>query len=147
MRLTKHSDYALRVLIYAAAHPEELVSTDAIATSFGISGNHLVKIINNLGKHGLLEVRRGRSGGLRLAREPEAIVIGEVVRLTEPDFHIVECFDAEGNGCPISEACGLISPLHEATRAFLAVLDGYTLADVIGPRRRTKYRRLVQLLG
>jgi len=147
MRLTKHSDYALRVLLYTAAHPEELVSTDAIATAFGISANHLVKIINNLGKHGFLEVKRGRSGGLRLAREPEEIVIGEVVRVTEPDFYMVECFDREANACPISAACGLIAPLHEATRAFLGVLDGYTLADVMGPRRRARSRRLIQLLG
>ena len=147
MRLTKHSDYALRVLLYAATHAEALVSTDEIATSFGISANHLVKIINNLGKQGFLEVKRGRSGGLRLAREPEEIVIGEVIRLTEPDFHMVECFDGESNTCPISAACGLIGPLKEATEAFLGALDGYTLADVIGPRRRAKHRRLMQILG
>ncbi len=147
MRLTKHSDYALRVLLYAATHTETLVSTDEIATSFGISANHLVKIINNLGKQGFLEVKRGRSGGLRLARAPEEIVIGEVIRLTEPDFHMVECFDGETNTCPISAACGLIRPLQGATEAFLGVLDGYTLADVIGPRRRAKHRRLMQILG
>ncbi len=147
MRLTKHSDYALRVLLYTATHAEALVSTEEIATAFGISTNHLVKIINNLGKQGLLEVKRGRRGGLRLARAPEEIVIGEVVRVTEPDFHMVECFDGETNTCPISSACGLIAPLEEATEAFLGVLDGYTLADVIGPRRRAKHRRLMQILG
>ena len=147
MRLTKHSDYALRVLLYAATHGEELVSTDEIATAFGVSANHLVKIINNLGKQGLLEVKRGRSGGLRLALPPEKIIIGEVLRLTEPDFYMVECFDSETNDCPISSACGLIGPLEEATKAFLAVLDGYTLADVIGPPRRARYRRLMKILG
>ncbi len=147
MRLTKHSDYALRVLIYAAVHRDRLVSTEEIATSYGISGNHLVKIINNLGKIGLLEVKRGRGGGLRLARAPEDIPLGAVIRRTEPDFHTVECFDGLANTCPILGVCGLADPLREATEAFLTVLDGYTLADAMGPRQRARHRRLLKLLA
>ncbi|MEZ4380809.1 MAG: Rrf2 family transcriptional regulator [Nannocystaceae bacterium] len=147
MRLTKHTDYALRVLLYAATHSERMVSTEEISNAYGISANHLVKIINSLGKAGLLEVKRGRAGGLRLARTPEEISVGAVVRLTEPDFHMVECFDREANTCPIVGACGLIPPLDEALAAFLEVLDRYTLADVTGPRQRAKYRRLLKLLG
>ncbi|MCB9568191.1 MAG: Rrf2 family transcriptional regulator [Myxococcales bacterium] len=147
MRLTKHTDYALRVLLYAAAHDDRLVSTEEIASAYGISASHLVKIINNLGKVGFLEVRRGRSGGLRLARPPVEIRVGDVVRSTEPDFHMVECFDRETNTCPIVGACGLIAPLAEAKRAFLAVLDKYTLADAVGPGHREKTRRLLAILG
>ena len=147
MRLTKHSDYALRVLLYAAVHRERLVSTEEVATRYGISANHLVKIINNLGKGGLLEVRRGRGGGLRLARAPEGITLGAVIRQTEPDFYTVECFDSSANTCPILGACGLVDPLREATQAFLAVLDSYTLADVMGPPQRARYHQLVKLLA
>lgn len=147
MRLTKHTDYALRVLLYAAVHCERLVSTEEVAMSYGISANHLVKIINNLGKGGLLEVKRGRGGGLRLAWAPEDITLGAVIRQTEPDFYTVECFDSSANNCPILGACGLVDPLSEATEAFLAVLDGYTLADVMGPRQRGRHRRLLKLLA
>jgi len=147
MRLTKHTDYALRVLIYAAMHEDRLVSTEEIAETYGISAHHLVKIINNLGKEGILEVKRGRKGGVRLARPPEKIVVGEVVRLTEPDFQMVECFDRSSKGCPIVSACGLIRPLEEATAAYIEVLDGYTLAEIIGPRGQARHRRLLKLLG
>jgi len=148
MRLTKHTDYALRVLLYTAAFPERLVSTEEISNTYGISNNHLIKVVNNLGKLGLLEVRRGRQGGVRLARAPEDIGIGEVVRMTEPDFHMVECFDGPTNTCPIVRVCGLIKPLAAAKEAFLASLDGYTLADAISGQRQPKLRRtLLQLTG
>ncbi len=145
MRLTKHSDYALRVLMFAATRRGELVSTEEISSTFGISVHHLVKIINKLGKAGFLDVRRGRSGGLRLAKPPEEISIGAVVRCTEPDFHLVECF-ADAERCPITQACGLITPLRRATTAFLEVLDGYTLADATGTPRQRRHRRLLDLL-
>lgn len=148
MRLTKHTDYALRVLLYTAAFPERLVSTEEISTTYDISNNHLIKIVNNLGKLGLIEVRRGRQGGIRLARTPEDIGIGEVVRMTEPDFYTVECFDGPNNTCPIVKVCGLIKPLAEASEAFLAALDGYTLADVLSGQKQPKLRRrLLQLIG
>ena len=147
MRLTKYTDYALRALIYAAVHEDRLVSTEEIAAAYGISLHHLVKIVNQLGKEGLLEVRRGRTGGLRLARPAAEIGIGAVVRACEPDFALVECLEGEGGGCPITPGCALIRPLLEAKDAFLAVLDRYTLADVAGPRHAAKVRRLLRVLG
>lgn len=147
MRLTKHTDYALRVLLYLASFPERLVSTEEISRTYGISSHHLVKIVNNLGKHELIEVKRGRQGGIRLARPPEDIVVGHVVRLTESDFHLVECFDKAANTCPIARICTLIRPLREAAEAFLAVLDRYTLADLVPARNLPKYRRTFARLG
>lgn len=148
MRLTKHTDYALRVLMYAAAFPERLVSTEEISEAYGISTHHLLKVVNLLGRIGLAEVRRGRQGGLRLARAPEAITLGEVVRATEADFHMVECFDGPTNTCPIVKVCGLISPIAEAREAFLRTLDGYTLADVLEARSSTvKLRKTFERLG
>lgn len=142
MRLTKHTDYALRLLLYAATWPERLISTEEISQAYGISNNHLVKVVSELGKLGLLEVKRGRQGGLRLARPPEEINLGALVRATEPDFHMVECFDRENNTCPIIKVCTLTRPLREAQDAFLAALDRYTLADMIRPRQRATYRRV-----
>jgi Rrf2 family transcriptional regulator, nitric oxide-sensitive transcriptional repressor len=147
MRLTKHTDYALRVLLYAGTWPDRLVSTEEISQAYGISNNHLIKIVNKLGKLGVLEVKRGRLGGVRLARPPEDINLGALVRATEPDFHMVECFDSATNTCPIVRGCTLIRPLHEARAAFLAVLDGYTLADMLGPQHMPRYRRLFQALA
>jgi Rrf2 family transcriptional regulator, nitric oxide-sensitive transcriptional repressor len=147
MRLTKHTDYALRVLLYLGAWPERLVSTEEISDAYDISNNHLVKIIGNLGKHGILDVKRGRQGGIRLAQRPEDINIGQLVRLTEPDFYVTECFDKGGNTCPIMSSCSLIRPLHEARDAFLAVLDRYTLADLLGPRHLAKLRTSFEVLA
>lgn len=147
MRLTKHTDYALRVLLYLGSFPKRLISTEEIADAYQISNNHLVKIVGNLGKQGILEVKRGRQGGIRLAQAPADINIGALVRLTEPDFYVAECFDKEGNTCPIMSTCSLIRPLHEARDAFLGVLDRYTLADLLGPRHlfklRTQFSELV----
>jgi len=147
VRLTKHTDYALRALIFAASHDDRLVSTEEISDAYGISVNHLVKIVNNLGKEGFLEVRRGRSGGLRLGRPASEIGIGAVVRACEPDFALVECLEGGGDACPITPACALIRPLIEAKEAFLAVLDRYTLADVVGPQNVGRYRRLLRVIG
>jgi Rrf2 family nitric oxide-sensitive transcriptional repressor len=147
VRLTKHTDYALRVLIYVGTWPDRLISTEEISQTYGISNHHLVKVVHKLGKLGVLEVKRGRQGGVRLARPPEQINVGALVRATEPDFHLVECFDGEANTCPITKACTLIRPLREAQDAFLATLDGYTLADMLRPRQLPKYRRLFQVLA
>lgn len=146
MRLTKHTDYALRVLVYAGSFADRLVSTEEISAAYGISNNHLVKVVNKLGKLGVLEVKRGRQGGIRLARAPEDIDLGALVRATEPDFHMVECFDSDTNTCPIVRGCTVIRPLREARDAFLAVLDGYTLADMLRPRQMPKLRRMFQVL-
>jgi Rrf2 family nitric oxide-sensitive transcriptional repressor len=130
VHLTLHADYALRVLLYLAARPERLVSTQEVSEAYGISKNHLVRVVQALGKHGFVDVRPGRSGGITLARAPSDISLGKVFRATEPDFHLVECFDREHNTCPIAPACGLKGVLFEAGAAFLAVLDKYTLADL-----------------
>ncbi|MGG0464847.1 Rrf2 family transcriptional regulator [Priestia aryabhattai] len=132
MRLTQYTDYSLRVLLYLGVRDNNKLSNiKEIAEAYNISKNHLMKIIHELGKLGLIETIRGRNGGIRLAQLPKDINIGKVVRQTEEDFHIVECFDREGNFCTISPVCKLKSVLHEAMQAFIKVLDQYTLEDLI----------------
>jgi Rrf2 family transcriptional regulator, nitric oxide-sensitive transcriptional repressor len=135
VHLTLHADYSLRVLLYLAARPGRLISTQEVSEAYGISKNHLVRVVQTLGRHGFVDVRPGRTGGILLAREPAEISLGEVFRVAEPDFHLVECFNKEENTCPISPACGLKGILYEAREAFLAALDKYTLADA-GKRSR-----------
>lgn len=147
MRLTKATDYALRVLLYAATHPERRVSTEEIARAFDVSKDHLGKVVNQLAHLGWIDARRGRGGGLMLARDPELIGLGEITRAIEPDFDLFECFDRRRNTCPIAPACGLIKPFAEARRAFMAVLDGYTLADIMPAADSPKREQLVSLLG
>ncbi|WP_226670150.1 RrF2 family transcriptional regulator [Metabacillus litoralis] len=132
MRLTLYTDYSLRVLVFLATKPkEELSNIKEIAETYNISKNHLMKVTYELGKMDIIETIRGRNGGIRLAVPPEDINIGKVVRQTEEDFHIVECFDEERNQCIISPACGLKHVLNKALQAYLAVLDEYTLADLV----------------
>jgi Rrf2 family nitric oxide-sensitive transcriptional repressor len=131
MRLTLHADYALRVLLYLSAHTDRQVSTAEISEAYGVSKNHLVRVVQELGKHGYVDVRPGRSGGLALARPPSQIRLGEVIRRMEPDMNLLECFDPAENTCPIMPACALKHILVEARDAFLAVLDRLTLEDVI----------------
>ncbi len=135
MHLTLHADYALRVLLYLATHPGQVVSTQQVSEAYGISKNHLVRVVQTLGQHGYVDVKPGRSGGITLAREPHAINVGKVLRASEPDYHLVECFDREKNTCPIAPACSLKGMLYEAREAFLAALDQYTLADVMSRSR------------
>ena len=134
MQLTLYSDYSLRVLIYLGVRPKHQATITEIAQSYKVSRNHLVKVVHNLGNMGYIITTRGRGGGLQLAMAPEQINIGEVVRKTEPNFDLVECFDEETNTCPISPACALIKALKLARKAFLGVLDQYTLADVVANR-------------
>ncbi|SDB82420.1 Rrf2 family transcriptional regulator [Shouchella lonarensis] len=135
MRLTLYSDYTLRVLIYLHTHNQgKLANIQEIAEAYGISKNHLMKVIFELGKMGYIQTIRGRNGGIRLAQQPEKINIGAVVRQTEEDFHLVECFDKENNQCIISPACGLKNILANALQAYLNVLDQYTLADLVQDR-------------
>jgi Rrf2 family transcriptional regulator, nitric oxide-sensitive transcriptional repressor len=132
MRLTNYTDYSLRVLIYLATKPKDKLSNiKEIAEVYNISKNHLMKVIYELGKMNVIETIRGRNGGIRLAHSPEEINIGEIVRKTEEDFHIVECFDEDHNHCIISPVCGLKHVLNKALQAYLAVLDEYTLADLV----------------
>ncbi|ONG56088.1 Rrf2 family transcriptional regulator [Pseudoroseomonas deserti] len=144
MRLTLHTDYALRTLIYLGLRQERRVSIREIAEAHRISENHLVKVVHNLGRGGFIETTRGKGGGLRLARPPEAINVGAVVRFTEEDMALVACFQdpATGGGCALIHACRLQGLLGEALAAFLAVLDGQSLADLLRPNRAAMAARL-----
>jgi Rrf2 family transcriptional regulator, nitric oxide-sensitive transcriptional repressor len=130
MRLSLHTDYALRALIYLASMREEATTAGAIAGSYRISKNHLVKVLQRLRDLGYVDTARGRGGGIRLAVDPATIRLGDVVRRTEELDELVECFNPETNTCPIAPVCLLPRRLSEATQAFLAVLDRYTVADV-----------------
>lgn len=131
MRLTVFSDFSLRVLMYTALHPDRLPTIAEIARSYDISKNHLMKVVYELGVAGYIETVRGKNGGLRLARAPDDIVLGDLVRHTEPDLALVPCFDPVNASCVIMPACKLRHALHEARAAFLQVLDDYTLADLV----------------
>lgn len=135
MQLTSFTDYSLRVLIYAAARPGQRILTTDVATAFGISRHHVVKVVNELQHLGYLSTARGRTGGFMLALAPGQIQLGEVVRRTEGTLALVECFDGTTNTCPLSQACGLKGALREAFDAFLAVLDRYSLADLVAEPR------------
>lgn len=130
MRLTNFSDYALRLLMYAAAHEDRLVTIEETSEAYGISRTHLMKIANMLTRAGYTKSVRGRTGGLTLAKLPEKIRLGDVVRITEPDFALVECFGA-GNQCVIAARCRVRRVLDEALSVFFETLDRYTLADLM----------------
>lgn len=135
MRLTQWTDYALRVLMYCAAcqEREQPVTISEVADAHGISRSHLTKIVQQLAMQGLLDTTRGRGGGMRLMKPAHEIAVGAVVRLTETDFDMVECFNADLNQCRMSQHCRLQTVLSNATSAYLAVLDGLTVADLVAP--------------
>lgn len=135
MRLTSYTDYALRTLIYLALNREGLVTIQDIADAHQIAKNHLTKVVNHLSVMGLVESVRGRNGGLRLGREPADICIGDVVRQTEGDFFMAECFNPETQDCLYSSSCSLKGVLGQATQAFLSVLDGVTLETILQQHR------------
>ncbi|HEU5482492.1 MAG TPA: Rrf2 family transcriptional regulator [Sphingomicrobium sp.] len=130
MRLKSYTDYALRVLMHLAARPDRLATIGEIARTYRISHNHLMKVVHDLRKEGYLDSVRGRSGGVRLARPADEIRIGDVVRHTEGGFDLVDCAS-----CVIARACSLTGALHRALAAFMAVLDDYTLADLVAERQ------------
>ena len=134
MRLTTFSDFALRVLMYAAAAGDRLITIEETAKIYKVSRAHLMKVVNILTRTGYLKGVRGRSGGFTLAKPPEAINLGAVVRATEPDFALVECF-ASGSQCIITRRCQLPEVLNEALNAFIGTLDRYTLADIMLAKR------------
>ncbi|WP_438276229.1 RrF2 family transcriptional regulator [Nitrobacter sp.] len=142
MRLTTYSDYALRVLMYLALKSDGLSTIAAIAESYDISEAHLMKVVHQLGVAGYIETVRGRGGGVRLARPMEAISLAEVIRTTEPDMAIVACLKPINASCTINPSCVLKRALQRAQDAFMEVLEGYTLADLVAPRAR-----LAGLLG
>lgn len=132
MRLTMYTDFSLRVLMYIGAKEKAELSTILeISNAYGISKNHLMKVTYELGKLGLIETIRGRGGGIRLALLPEEITIGAVVRKTEDDFNLVECFNCTTNRCVITPVCKLRNVLHQALDAYITVLDQYTLKDLL----------------
>lgn len=138
MRLTTFSDYTLRVLIYLALDQTKLATIPLIAAAYGISENHLMKVVHQLALAGVVETTRGKGGGIRLARPPEEIRVGQIVRAAESTAPIVECLGEEPSACCISPACRLSGILVRAFDALYNVLDEYTLADLVGNRRALK---------
>ena len=128
MRLTRYTEYSLRALLYLGLHQDRLCSIAEIAASYRISESHLKKVVHALGKHGFIETLRGRRSGLRLARAPEAISLGEVIRLTEGGLQSPNCAE-----CPLVPACILSGVLARALQAFLRVFDECTVADLLVP--------------
>lgn len=149
MRLTAYTNYALRTLVYCALHPGQLVRIQDVADAHGISKAHLLKAARQLGQLGYLENVRGRTGGVRLGMAPEDIVIGEVVRHTEGDLEVVECFNPGTNTCPLIGVCKLSTLFRTGLSAFFAELDKVTLADMItnGPVQLEQLNRHRDALG
>ena len=131
MRVSSYSDYSFRVLMQAALRHPERVTVDEVAGGFGISRHHLVKIVHDLGRSGYLKTQRGIGGGFLLAMPPEKICLGDIVRLGEETDKVIECKDRRGQPCRIAPACRLKGVFDEATAAFFAVLDNYSLADLL----------------
>lgn len=131
MRLTLHTDFAIRTLMYLAIKQDRLVTISDISKQYDISKNHMMKVAQELVHHGFVVSERGRNGGLRLARLPEDINLRDVVEKMEPDLNLVSCLDPAHNGCKIIGACGVQRVMFEARNSFLAVLGNYTLADSI----------------
>jgi Rrf2 family transcriptional regulator, nitric oxide-sensitive transcriptional repressor len=149
VRLAEYTDYTLRVLMYCAANPERLITIAELAQRHGVSKNHLMKIVNDLARQGILETTRGRGGGLRLLKKPGDIRVGDVVRNSETDFRLVECFDRRSDTCTLTPSCRLRGLLGTALRAYFRELDAATLADITGaaprPRRAMATRRSDQI--
>lgn len=131
MQLTLHTDYALRVLLYLAQKKGEMATISEIAEFYQISRNHLVKVVHHLASDNFIHTTRGKHGGMRLARAPELISVGEVVRRMEPNFDIVECFSSSNQSCVVSPVCALKEVLYRAGNEFLALLDQFTVADAV----------------
>ena len=132
MQLTLYTDYSLRVLVYLSLDQERSSTISEIADFYQISRNHLVKVVHNLSLKKYIISTRGKGGGLRLARKPQLINIGAVVRDTEPNFHVVECFNSEStNNCSVEPICKLKGILGQATSQFLSTLDGYAISDIL----------------
>src|SRR5512139_1354235 len=132
MQLTKFTDYALRVLIYLAQHPVGLATIADIAKDYDIPATHLMKVVHRLAQRGYIVTVRGKGGGMRLAKAPDMINVGDLVRDTEDNIDLVECFSSEKQNCPLLPACALKSVLVEARKSFLATLDFYRLSDIMG---------------
>src|SRR6516225_1245104 len=143
MQLTLHADYAFRVLLYLGSQPEgHIASTREISGAYGISRHHLIRVAQTLARHGYVRITGGREGGLSLARDPQTIRLGDVVRKAETNLRVVECFDKETNSCPIISVCQLKPVLSLALNAFLSVMDEYTLADMLQQNHGTRLAKI-----
>jgi Rrf2 family nitric oxide-sensitive transcriptional repressor len=143
MRISVYSDYSIRVLMQAALRQPERVTVDEVAETFGISRHHLVKVVHDLGRCGYLETRRGIGGGFTLARPPEEIRLGDIVRLGEESETVIDCMDRNTHVCRLLSCCRLKGVLDEAAAAFFAVLDEYTLAELV--KQPSKMRAVLKL--
>lgn len=141
MRLTSYTDYALRTLMHLAINRENLVTIQDIAEHHVIAKNHLSKVVHQLGQLGLVETLRGRNGGLKLACEPKEINIGTLVRQTETDFYMAECFERGNDNCPYLPSCALKGVLGAATKAYFQVLDDVTLDQLLGKSSTSEGKR------
>lgn len=144
MRLMTMTDYAMRLLMYLGQRPGSLCTISEIASAYGISEGHMMKLTHKLGLHGWIETVRGKGGGIRLAHAPETIRLGDVVRCIENDFYLVECF-ASGSTCTLTGHCQLTEVMHSALDSFLNRLDDYTLADILQPRAPQRGARVVAM--
>ncbi|HKL52469.1 MAG TPA: Rrf2 family transcriptional regulator [Wenzhouxiangellaceae bacterium] len=143
MRLTQYTDFSIRVLIYLGLNPDRRCTIQEISEDYGISRNHLMKVVQQLASEGFVVSARGSGGGLTLSRAPDRINLADVVAEMEPDFAMVECF-RENNQCVITPACRLPPMLTRATRAYLDVLREYSLADLLGKRDSAKMKLLLK---
>lgn len=146
MRITRYTDYSLRVLIYLALKGEALSTINEIAQAYSISRNHLMKVVHQLASNGYIHSVRGKNGGMRLQKKAENINIGEIVRNTESDQDLVECF-GNTNQCIITPACSLKSALYNAQEAFYCTLDNYTLKDLIPDKNRDELQQLLNVIA
>lgn len=131
MQLTTFTDYGLRALMYLAAEPDRLCSVRELAEHYGISRNHLVKVVHKLSQLGYIASHKGKGGGIRLARDPAELNLGDMIRSLEPNMDIVECFDKETNTCKVTNTCHLKHFLYDANQAFIESLSQHTLADAV----------------
>jgi len=138
MRLTRQTNYAMRILMYCAANTERLSRIPEIAAAYNVSELFLFKILQPLVENGLIETVRGRNGGVRLGRPAEQISLFDVVRVTEESFAMAECFEKDAVECPLVDSCGLNSALREALNAFFEVLARYSIADLVAQRANVR---------
>jgi len=143
MQFTHFTDYSLRTLIYLGALQSRLVTISEVADNYGISQSHLTKVVHQLANRGYIQTMRGKGGGMRLARLPQLINIGDVVRDMEENINLVECFNAKNQSCPLLPACTLKSVLAEARKNFFDTLDRYTLADLL--TNQSSLRKMLEL--